>query len=36
MRRGGQDLKRERDRLAAKESSLRNDTAEIAGKLARE
>jgi hypothetical protein len=35
MRRGGRDLEREQDGLAAKGSLLRNDAAEIAKELAR-
>jgi hypothetical protein len=36
MHRIGRDLKREQDGLTAKGSLFRNDTAKIAGKLARE
>ena len=36
MHRGGHDLVRKLDGLAAKGSLLRNNTTEIAGKLARE
>ena len=36
MRHGGQDLEREWDKLIAKGSLLRNNTLEIASKLARE
>jgi hypothetical protein len=36
MRRGGRDLERERDGLAARGSSWRNDATEIAKELARE
>jgi hypothetical protein len=36
MCRGGRDLEREQDGLAAKGSSLRNNATEIAKELARE